>query len=303
MASNTNNLPPNGPWNINYDADVCQLARTFGSGKDRVLLQLQSYNMQTGLHVLIAGNAFATKHPIPLPPPATGKAKQKYLGEKPGDAFRDKFTIQFGPVGKEQEFTPRAAMLRLSADEEPVPALMGGETSVDDRHEADPTGMTPERVEAPDTALEAAVTWVQVRMPDGALTKLATGSLAQPLAALHACSTDLVKSWGIPIDDPALAPVVLPAPRTSPAQWVTWKDFPVDELRAKTNAMVRFRLMVDAKGKVTSCHIQDATRNVELTRVTCQLLKARAAFNPARNAAGGAVPGYYTNALLWASPQ
>ncbi len=295
----TLNLAPAGPWNINYDADACQLARTFGSGKDQVLFQLQTYNTQPSYTVLLVGEPLALRRPILLPdgPP---KPKQKYLGAKPEESFKNKFVFHFGPGGAAQASTPSAATIRTTTSTEPLPALIVGPLGLaGKRDEPDENGMRPSRTEPADLSLEASIEWFEARKPEGDAIKLATGNLAKPLAALRACSVDLVKSWGIPLDNPALAPVQFPVPKTSPGTWAVPDDFPANELKAKANAIVRFRLMVDAEGKITSCKIQDATRNDTLAAKTCALMTQRGAFNPALNAAGQPVAGFYTNAIRW----
>lgn len=295
----TLNLAPSGPWNINYDADVCQLARTFGSGKDQVLFQLLTYNMQPSYTVLLAGQRLALKRPL-LIEDGPVKPKQKYLGAKPEESFKGKFVFQFGPDGAPQTSFPSAATVQINADPAPVPALIAGPLGLGGAiAEPDENGMQPKKLKAADVPLEEAVTWFQLRKPEGDTLKLATGSMAKPLAALRACSVDLVKSWGIAVDDPALAPVQFPIPKTSPGTWAVPSDFPASDLRARTNAIVRFRLMVDAEGKITSCKIQDATRSDSLAVKTCELMTQRGAFKPALNAAGQPVAGYYTNAIKW----
>lgn len=299
-AADTVILGPAGPWNINYDTDSCQLARTFGAGKDQVLLQMQTYNMSSIYTVMVAGQAFKLKKPIMLD---EGPRKQKYLGEKPNE-FKGKFVYQFGPAGGLQAGWTRGAMIQAAGEADPVPALLvGGLSLAGTRSTQDQSDWTtPKNLVLPDLALEAALNWFLVRNPEGKGVKLNTGSLAQPIAALRSCSLDLVKSWGIAVDDPDLAPVVSPVPTSNPGTWVTSNDFPSKELFAKTNAIIRFRIMVDAAGKSTSCKIQDETRNSELAAVTCRLMMQRSSFSPARNAAGLPVPGYYTNAISWVTP-
>ena len=303
-TSTTLNLAPAGSWNINYDADVCQLARTFGSGKDEVLFQLLTYDMQPTYTAFLVGNAFALKRPI-VNDSSSQKAKHKYLGAKQADKFKGKFSFQFGPSGRPQLSSPDGATIQMGKNPTPVPALIasGLQLAGEPEPDNDADGTTAEKLRPAEPTLEAATSWFLVRNREGDAVKLSTGNLAQPLAALRACSVDLVKSWGIAVDDPALAPVTFPRPKSSPGTWATSRDFPASAMKAHANAKINFRLMVDAKGKITDCKIQDQTKNTDFSKITCSLMRARGSFDPALNAAGQPVAGYYTNAIRWVMTQ
>lgn len=67
------------------------------------------------------------------------------------------------------------------------------------------------------------------------------------------------------------------------------------------SSLIRFRLMVDATGKPSSCHVQEATLTAAYMELTCRVLMQRARFVPALDAKGQPVVSYYTNAVNWLS--
>lgn len=298
----TLSLAPSGQWNINYGTDVCQLARVFGTGSDQVLLQLQSYGMTAGFRLTTIGQPFELKGPIMIED--SENPKRRYLGAKEEDERKSKFLYQFGPAGEEQTAYPLAALVQTSGSNDPTPALITDTVGIS----AKPAPQSAEekkitRVEPGTPLPEGSAMWLQISVPRGRTVRLMTGSMTQPYAALQACNRDLVQSWGIKVDDPALAPAILPVPQTSPGTWVNSSDFPSSDLRTSTNAIVNFRLMVNEVGRVTACKIQEATQNEKLSQVTCNLMTQRAKFAPAVNAAGRPVPGYYINSVRWVVPQ
>src|SRR5688572_16759769 len=67
-------------------------------------------------------------------------------------------------------------------------------------------------------------------------------------------------------------------------------DYPQDALRAGEHGQVRFTLDVDAAGLPTNCTITTSSGFPRLDAQTCELLKLRARFTPARDPDGQAVP-------------
>lgn len=79
-------------------------------------------------------------------------------------------------------------------------------------------------------------------------------------------------------------------------------DYPTRDIRAGNEGVVAFRLAIDASGKATGCEIVRGSGFPGLDEATCAKLTQRAAFEPARNAAGKRVAGYYTGTVRWIIP-
>src|SRR5690606_10243530 len=75
-------------------------------------------------------------------------------------------------------------------------------------------------------------------------------------------------------------------PITSPASWMTNDDYPRHLAERGVRGIVNFRLMIDADGGVTACHIQQSTRPAEFDEAACKGLMLRAKFKPALDADG-----------------
>ncbi|MEP9401061.1 energy transducer TonB [Sphingomonas silueang] len=85
-----------------------------------------------------------------------------------------------------------------------------------------------------------------------------------------------------------------------PGSWVTPDDYPVTAMREGQEGVVRTKLTIDAAGKVTACEGSGATPLLNDT--TCGLLSARAAFQPARDAAGKPIASTAQLRFSWNLP-
>jgi protein TonB len=88
-----------------------------------------------------------------------------------------------------------------------------------------------------------------------------------------------------------------------PSRWLTTDDYPASELRAGHEGAARFRLDVDADGRVTGCTIIASTGFAGLDSATCSIVTRRARFAPARGGDGAAVTGSYTGGVRWLIPR
>jgi len=115
---------------------------------------------------------------------------------------------------------------------------------------------------------------------------------------MRTCTADLVKYWGL---DPAAqeSRTRKPEPIASPGTWLRPADYPTGALRKGASAVIDFRLMLDAAGQPTDCHIQGMTKGEEFPMLTCKLLMKRARFSPALGADGKPIASYYTNSVRW----
>jgi len=93
-----------------------------------------------------------------------------------------------------------------------------------------------------------------------------------------------------------------PRPRNGPAGWIQPGDYPALAVKNGESGTAGFTLTIDAKGKVTSCVIMATSGSAALDRATCDLLSARAAFDPALDGAGKPVASRYSNRTRWILP-
>ena len=101
----------------------------------------------------------------------------------------------------------------------------------------------------------------------------------------------------------AAADPVDPKPLGNPGDWVTSNDYPLAALRADVEGVVRFVLGISPEGGVTDCTVQESSGDAGLDSITCELLRARAKFSPAADAAGKPTPGTWKSAVRWQIPE
>lgn len=253
-------LPPSGKWVINYDGDRCVLARQFGSGLNRATIKFIRYAPDIPFELEISGEPFS------------GSSSQSTLRLRFGEA---------GPLP-----TKDAIIGRLGG----VPTILTGGSLDNIEGQAKRVALTPEQ--------EAAVTTLHVVLGLRHLV-LTLGPMDEPMAALRACEAALVKNWGLDPQEQATLSAP-PEPVGSPGAWITSSDYPTKPLWLSQQAIVRFRLMIDAQGVPTSCAVQaNVSRDPSFAATTCRTLMQRARFKPARSATGQPVPSYFSSRVRW----
>ena len=258
-------LAPVSPWNVDWSATTCSLRRAFGSKEDPSVLTIERYGPTNFFHLSITSNEFKSFQ--------QGQSLQLKFGENKPRRITSVSPGKSGSSGK--------AILFFASQSLSHPI----ETDDDSW---DPP-VTP--------AMEAAVKSISVGY-FGRERVFATGPLDKPFAALSKCTDDLVSTWGL---DPKQQATLIARPRPSgrPNTWIRPADYPRAMLTAGKQALVSFRLMVDAVGTPTACEIQRSYNDKKFNEVTCALLIRRARFSPALDAKGQPVSSYYLNTVRW----
>lgn len=92
-------------------------------------------------------------------------------------------------------------------------------------------------------------------------------------------------------------------PKGAIAGWVSTDDYPTRDLRAGHTGTVRFRLAIDANGRVSDCTIVKSSGYTGLDDATCRNVSRRARFEPATDASGSQVAGSYAGTIRWVIPR
>ena len=79
-------------------------------------------------------------------------------------------------------------------------------------------------------------------------------------------------------------------------------DYPANAIRAEQQGRVQMRLTISAKGRISNCQITRSSGSYILDETSCTLLRRRARFSPARDAAGDATEGVYEQGIDWSLP-
>ncbi len=259
-------LEPSGKWQMIYDEDGCRLGRSFGEGKNLVILFLDRYQPASELIVSVVGKPFARR-----------------------DVAHQPIAVDFGP-GLPASAAKESLVGVVGPDQTPM--LMLGFRDLLNRpvivHQT--AVITPRQ--------ESAISQLTVRSRGQSDVTLRTGEMGAPMAAMRACTTDLVQHWKL---DPVQQEhrMAGPTPIHKPGEWLRSGDYPTGALRMGVSAVIDFRLMVDAAGQTTECHIQRMTNNPEFATLTCKLLMKRAKFRPALDSEGKPIASYYVSSVRW----
>jgi protein TonB len=94
-----------------------------------------------------------------------------------------------------------------------------------------------------------------------------------------------------------------PEPRGNPGNWATPNDYPRRALREEREGTTRFRVTVNAEGRVTDCQVTGSSGHADLDEATCQNITRRARFKPATDGEGQPTTGSYSNSVRWVIPE
>lgn len=258
-------LAKSGPWVMNYDTDSCHLVGAFGSGKQQTDLSLTRYQPGDIFELLLAGKTVATQ------------------------VVQQNVEIQFGANLPVQQIGATSGT--LGDNRTPMIMLSGRFDGAEYKGFDHPLApVSP--------AQEKAITEITFRQPGSKFYRLETGSLGPPMAAMRACTENLIKSWGY---DPAVqSSLRRPAtPTSDPTTWAHSSDFPNVAAFFGHSGIVQFRLDIDRTGAITGCHILHRTDPDEFAKLTCNLLSRRGKFLPALDKNSQPVMSFYVNSVRW----
>src|SRR5437588_8827816 len=98
------------------------------------------------------------------------------------------------------------------------------------------------------------------------------------------------------------AAIVVPVPQPKPidrASWFKASDYPTDAARQRIQGSVGFEIDVDANGNAGECRITKSSGQPVLDKATCDIVRARAHFDPAHDKGGKPVAGRYSTNTVW----
>jgi TonB family protein len=79
-------------------------------------------------------------------------------------------------------------------------------------------------------------------------------------------------------------------------------DYPAVALAGGQEGTVSFRLTISREGRVSDCVVTETSGSPLLDDTTCRILRSRARYAPARDAAGQAAEGSDTGRVTWRLP-
>lgn len=141
---------------------------------------------------------------------------------------------------------------------------------------------------------------LRITVKDGLDWSLQASYMGKAVVALDACVSGLRKDLGFN-DNVSVKPE--PVMEPNPGTWATNNDYPKQSRRNKDEGIVGFLLMVSKTGEVADCHILESSGYTELDAKTCELMRERAKFHPAKDMNGADVSSQYTNRVMWKLPR
>jgi hypothetical protein len=125
--------------------------------------------------------------------------------------------------------------------------------------------------------------------PSGGSADFAIPQAAAMLDELKKCSADLRKYWNDGVE-----PQVVATPAQGDIRSLfSGFDYPSEALFREQEGSTRAILLIDEKGKVVSCYNSEPSGIASVDAVSCQVIKDRARFSPARDSRGKAVKSIY----------
>lgn len=92
-------------------------------------------------------------------------------------------------------------------------------------------------------------------------------------------------------------------PKGQPGLWATSNDYPSRALREEREGTTGFRVTVGPDGKVADCQITSSSGSSDLDAATCENVRRRARFTPAKDGDGNPTTGSYSNRIRWVIPK
>ena len=127
---------------------------------------------------------------------------------------------------------------------------------------------------------------------------LALGKTGALMKALGTCLADLQKHWGM-LDGKVPAPAVHSQVVGNLMGIFTSNDYPADALEADQTGRTQLLLMIGTKGEVMDCVVQQSSGIASLDAMSCQVIRERAKFSPAKDSAGEPIVGVVTQSIGW----
>ena len=276
---------PVGPWAADYGDDYCRLGRVFTDGKNQLELRLDRTQPGPFFRIILIGDGIKPFRGASTWGAKFGPAGQSWkapiLQTKTGDG---KQYYDLGPTA----VTPFPAFGALGAPGASAAPAAG------------PPPFKPYN-QADERAAAKALTGLELGEGLTEPVQLETGSLEAPIAALQACMSDLVKSWGVDAKrhETLSKPVM---PQGAPSAWVPANTFPFSEFAKLNGGRNAIRVMVDETGKPTSCTVQRPSLDPAMNKTACDSIMKNAKFTPALDSAGQAMPSYWITEVFGLLP-
>ena len=271
-----------GPWSLDAGEDSCRLARSFARGEDTLALALERNRADNMVRLVLVSDVirtFRTANQIGYSYLPDGAQRTAFYARSETPDGTPYFNLGNAFVGPD----PFASFAAGAGAGGPSPRNTSGDTG-------DVT--IPPYDRAAEREYAAGITGIS--LGEGLLQpiRIETGSLGGAIEALQACTDDLLRSWGL--DWEAHQTMTRRAAPIGPAyEWIPRTAVTFADTGKFVGANNPFRVMVDATGKPTSCHVHWPTLDARQNEAVCEGIMANGAFTPALDANGEPMASYW----------
>jgi hypothetical protein len=252
------------PWSLSQSAESCYIARNFPVGNGTIALTIQSFGTATPVHFIISGQG------LPRLPERALAAKIGFGGEEQAAQS----LALFGKAGDTPMIVFASAVHKVSH----MGWYYQGTTGPPFFAKIDP---------AAEVLYFSATGMEPLTLP--------IGPMQAEYSRLESCAQALENKWSAAASadaTPATAPKLIDAQETS------WHiKYPEPLLLHRVSGLVELRMTVDASGRAHDCVVQRATWAPRFGDDACWIFLNRSHFEPARDAAGTAVPALFRTSL------
>jgi len=131
-----------------------------------------------------------------------------------------------------------------------------------------------------------------------------TNTVAPPIVSVNIAPPPVITQTAPP---PPPAP---PAPRVSQAarakgnlpSLFSTDDYPQSAIRNEEQGTTAVRMTIGTDGRVTDCSITQSSGSSALDQATCNILRRRARFTPAKDQAGNPITDSFSQRIRWELP-
>lgn len=274
-------LQPSGSWQLDYAETRCRLARTFGRGDELTAFWIEQTGPGSSFRWLMAGGA------------------AKKLGLRRG------IEVRFGPGFDPVKVNDREGSVRGRRGVQRTEVTLEGFGEAIMGFGYRPPVLSPsgQPVEPPAIGLApddgAKIDHVQFVRGDREV-RLATGSLKAGFKALNDCTRNLYASWGVTPEEIALATTRVKALNMQEVVQRLQQAYPAKAKTRGEQATMTLKILVTADGTVERCIRNEIAKAENFGDAPCEIIKEYARFEPARDATGKPVRGFYhTEVAYW----
>ncbi|BDW81562.1 hypothetical protein MACH24_10000 [Erythrobacter sp. Dej080120_24] len=259
-------LERSSQWNVDFARDKCRLAAMFGGTDNQHLLFFEQHypNARAGLTV-------------------AGPALKHFRSRSRTDLsfYEGQESMRTEPFTGEVETVGNAVIY----------------SNVHVEHGTDSFESEQDGLPQLDIGLAERIEFVSVSQR-GNEVRFATGSLGEAFKVLNTCTQDMVRFWGLDVDQHLGASRMPEWLNENAVARRIASEYPRSALMRGEQAILRMRVIVGTDGKVERCEINGATTTEKLESPACAEMED-AEFSPALDANGQPFRSFYATSIIY----